>query len=287
PHHLGSGTERERQLGVDLRGLREEGRGGHERAGLARAGRRQGGHGPGAQAPRGHVHDGLRGPYADGADELRRPFRRRRLRHLHGQPVPDVCGRYAGGHARGGPVEDPHPPAVPRRRLRAPARAGHHGRNRPDRTRGQAPGEAHPLARGGPAPRLLPVGDVRAVAPNYTCFAVETFVDELARLAGVDPVEYRLSMLRSAPRLARVLKLAAEKAAWGTPLPPNVGRGVACVSAQEKKSPTWTASVVEAQVDPATGRVRIRKVTCAGDCGIVVNPDGARAQIEGSVLFGV
>ena len=133
----------------------------------------------------------------------------------------------------------------------------------------------------------IPVGYVRAVAPNYTFFAVETFVDELARLAGVDPVEYRLSMLRSAPRLARVLKLAAEKAAWGTPLPPNVGRGVACVSAQEKKSPTWTASVVEAQVDPATGRVRIRKVTCAVDCGIVVNPDGARAQIEGSVLFGV
>jgi len=143
------------------------------------------------------------------------------------------------------------------------------------------------LVRAIPVATGIPVGYVRAVAPNYTFFAVETFVDELARLAGVDPVEYRLSMLRSAPRLARVLKLAAEKAAWGTPLPPNVGRGVACVSAQEKKSPTWTASVVEAQVDPATGRVRIRKVTCAVDCGIVVNPDGARAQIEGSVLFGV
>src|SRR5437667_7294004 len=143
------------------------------------------------------------------------------------------------------------------------------------------------LVRAIPVATGIPVGYVRAVAPNYTFFAVETFVDELARLAGVDPVESRLSMLRSAPRLARVLKLPAAKAAWGTPLPPPVGRGVACVSAQEEKSPTWTASVVEAQVDPATGRVRIRKVTCAVDCGIVVNPDGARAQIEGSVLFGV
>jgi len=133
----------------------------------------------------------------------------------------------------------------------------------------------------------ISVGYVRAVAPNYTFFAVETFMDELAHLAGVDPVAFRLSMLGSTPRLASVLKLAAEKGGWGTPLPPNVGRGVACVTAQEKKSPTWTASVVEAQVDPTTGRVRVRRVTCAVDCGIVVNPDGARAQIEGSVLFGV
>jgi isoquinoline 1-oxidoreductase len=133
----------------------------------------------------------------------------------------------------------------------------------------------------------MSVGYVRAVAPNYTFFAVETFMDELARLAGMDPVAYRASMLTSVPRLLRVLKLAADRAGWGTPLPPNVGRGVACVSAQERKSPTWTASVVEAQVDPQTGKVRVRKVTTAVDCGIVVNPDGVRAQIEGSVLFGV
>src|SRR5437762_13542575 len=133
----------------------------------------------------------------------------------------------------------------------------------------------------------IPVGYVRAVAPNYTFFAVETFMDELAKLAGADPVQYRLSMLDGAPRLARVVKLAAEKAGWGTPLPPNTGRGIACVSAQEKKTPTWTASVVQAQVDPATGKVRVQKIVCAVDCGIVVNPDGARSQIEGSILFGV
>src|SRR5204863_143481 len=83
------------------------------------------------------------------------------------------------------------------------------------------------------------------------------------------------------------LRRAAERAGWGTPLPANVGRGLACVSAQEKKSPTWTASVVQARVDPATGQVRVEKIICAVDCGIVVNPDGVRSQVEGSLLFGL
>src|SRR3989440_7663395 len=133
----------------------------------------------------------------------------------------------------------------------------------------------------------MSVGYVRAVAPNYTFFAVETFIDELAHLAKADPVQFRLAMLGGAPRLARVLKLAADRAGWDSPLPPNVGRGVACVTAQERKSPTWTASVVETQVDPASGAVKVRKIVCAVDCGIVVNPDGARSQIEGSLLFGL
>jgi isoquinoline 1-oxidoreductase len=143
------------------------------------------------------------------------------------------------------------------------------------------------IVRAVPVETGIPVGYVRAVAPNYTFFAVETFMDELAKLAGVDPLQYRLSMLGGAPRLARVLKLAADKTGWGSPLPANTGRGVACVSAQEKKTPTWTASVVQARVDPATGKVQVEKIVCAVDCGVVVNPDGARSQIEGSLLFGV
>ena len=143
------------------------------------------------------------------------------------------------------------------------------------------------IVRAVPVETGISVGYVRAVAPNYTFFAVETFVDELAALAGKDPLEYRLAMLKGAPRLAHVLKLAAERAGWGTPLPANTGRGIACVSAQEKKTPTWTASVVQARVDPSNGNVKIEKIVCAVDCGIVVNPDGARAQIEGSILFGV
>ncbi len=133
----------------------------------------------------------------------------------------------------------------------------------------------------------ISVGYVRAVAPNYTFFAVESFVDELAHLTKADPLAFRLAMLDGAPRLAHVLRLVAQRAGWGTPLPSNVGRGLACVSAQEKKSPTWTASVVQARVDPATGRVRVEKIICAVDCGIVVNPDGVRAQVEGSLLFGL
>lgn len=135
----------------------------------------------------------------------------------------------------------------------------------------------------------MEVGYVRAVAPNYTFFAVETFVDELAHLAGVDPLAFRLQMLGGAPRLASVLKLVAEKSGWDRrgSLPRNVGLGIAGVTAQEKASPTWTATVLQARVDPGTGSVKVEKIWCAVDCGLVINPDGVRNQMEGSVLFGL
>lgn len=143
------------------------------------------------------------------------------------------------------------------------------------------------VIRGVRAETGISVGYVRAVAPNYTFFAVETMMDELANLAKVDPVKYRLDLLGGAPRLANVLRIVAERSGWGTALPANVGRGVACVSAQEKKTPTWTATAIQARVDPATGNVRVEKIICAVDCGIVVNPDGVRSQVEGSLLFGL
>jgi len=133
----------------------------------------------------------------------------------------------------------------------------------------------------------ISVGYVRAVAPNYTFFAVETFIDELAQLAKVDAVQFRLAMLKDAPRLAAVLRMVADRAEWGKPLPPNTGLGIACVTAQEKKDPTWTASAIQARVDPQSGKVTVEKVVCAVDCGIIVNPDGARSQVEGSLLFGI
>src|SRR5258705_5510596 len=143
------------------------------------------------------------------------------------------------------------------------------------------------VVRGVRAETGISVGYVRAVAPNYTFFAVETMVDELANLAKVDPVKYRLDMLGGAPRLANVLRLVADPSGWGTPLPANVGRGIACVSAQEKKTPTWTATAIQARVDPATGNVKGEKIICAVGCGIVVNPDGLRSQVESSLLFGL
>jgi isoquinoline 1-oxidoreductase len=135
----------------------------------------------------------------------------------------------------------------------------------------------------------MEVGYVRAVAPNYTFFAVETFIDELAHLAGVDPLAFRLQMLGGAPRLAGVLKLVADKAGWDRrgSLPKGVGLGIAGVTAQEKASPTWTATVLQARVDSSTGNVKVEKIWCAVDCGLVINPDGVRNQMEGSLLFGM
>jgi isoquinoline 1-oxidoreductase subunit beta len=144
------------------------------------------------------------------------------------------------------------------------------------------------VVRGVRAETGISVGYVRAVAPNYTFFAVETMVDELAHLNKVDPVKYRLDMLSGAPRLANVLRIVAERSGIGkAQLPANTGIGVACVSAQEKKTPTWTATAIQAKVDPATGKVKVEKIICAVDCGIVVNPDGVRSQVEGSLLFGL
>ncbi len=144
------------------------------------------------------------------------------------------------------------------------------------------------VVRGVRAETGISVGYVRAVAPNYTFFAVETMVDELAHLNKVDPVKYRLDMLSGAPRLANVLRIVAERSGIGkTQLPANTGIGIACVSAQEKKTPTWTATAIQAKVDPATGNVKVEKIVCAVDCGIVVNPDGVRSQVEGSLLFGL
>jgi len=85
-----------------------------------------------------------------------------------------------------------------------------------------------------------------------------------------------------------VLDELGRRAGWGTPLPPNVGRGLASVKfALVKVPPTWLSAVVQARVDPASGKVTVDKITCAVDCGIVVNPDGVRAQVEGALLFGL
>ncbi|MGH7323576.1 MAG: histidine kinase dimerization/phospho-acceptor domain-containing protein [Candidatus Rokuibacteriota bacterium] len=134
----------------------------------------------------------------------------------------------------------------------------------------------------------IPGGAYRSVGPGYTNFAVETFLDELAHLAKVDPLRMRLAMLGGQPRLTNVMRLAAARSGWGTPLPPNVGRGLAGVRfALLKVPPTWLSAVVQARVDRPTGEVAVEKITCAVDCGIVVNPDGVRAQIEGGLLFGL
>lgn len=127
----------------------------------------------------------------------------------------------------------------------------------------------------------VPVQWWRSVGHTHTAFAVEVFIDEMAHAAGKDPLEFRRSLLTKDPRRLAVLNLAAEKAAWGTPLPVGHARGIAV----HKSFDTYVAQVAE--VSLVGGVPRVHKVTCAVDCGIVINPDIVRAQMEGSIAFGL
>lgn len=131
-------------------------------------------------------------------------------------------------------------------------------------------------------PPAVPTGFWRGVGPNNNVFAVECFMDELARKAGKDPVEFRRSMLGSKPRMRAVLDLAAQKSSWGQPLPARVGRGVSIQPSFE----TSIATVVEAEIDEY-GEVGLRRVTLVVDTGIAVNPDTIIAQLEGGLIFGL
>ncbi len=117
-------------------------------------------------------------------------------------------------------------------------------------------------------------------------FAVESFVDELADAAGIDPLQFRLSHLPDdgvGQRMRAVLQAAAEKAGWGTPLPEGRARGIACCT----DVGTVVAEVAEISLDATTNRIRVHQVTAALDCGLTINPDGVRAQIEGNIMWGV
>jgi isoquinoline 1-oxidoreductase beta subunit len=131
-------------------------------------------------------------------------------------------------------------------------------------------------------PPAVPTGFWRGVGPNNNVFAIECFMDELARKAGKDPVDFRRSMLGNQPRFLAALNLAAEKSNWGEPLPARVGRGV-CV---QPSFASFIATVVEAEVDEQ-GEVRLRRITSAVDTGIAVNPDTIVAQLEGGLIFGL
>jgi isoquinoline 1-oxidoreductase beta subunit len=107
-------------------------------------------------------------------------------------------------------------------------------------------------------------------------------MDELAAAAKQDPVAYRRALLDKSPRARGVLDLAAQKASWGQPLPKGVGRGVSLQHAFA----SYLAHVVELEVS-TDGTVRVRRVVSAMDCGIPVNPDTIRAQIQSGVIFGI
>jgi isoquinoline 1-oxidoreductase subunit beta len=131
-------------------------------------------------------------------------------------------------------------------------------------------------------PPGVPTGFWRGVGPAHNVFVVESFIDELAHKAGKDPVAFRRDMLGKAPRLKAALELAAAKAGWGDPLPARVGRGVAV----QPSFASSIATVAEVEVDDE-GEVRVRRLVCAVDCGIVVNPDTVVAQLQGGLIFGL
>jgi isoquinoline 1-oxidoreductase beta subunit len=131
-------------------------------------------------------------------------------------------------------------------------------------------------------PPGIPTGFWRGVGPTHNVFVVESFIDELAAAAKKDPVEYRRALLGTSPRAKAVLELAAEKAGWGQPLPEGRGRGVSV----QFVFGSYVAQVAEVQVDK-NGEVRVTRVVCAVDCGVVVNPDTVKAQMEGGIMFGL
>jgi isoquinoline 1-oxidoreductase len=145
------------------------------------------------------------------------------------------------------------------------------------------------------AQKATPSGQLRSVAPGWTFWAVESLIDEVAHAVGKDPVDFRLAMLDGAgdngggaKKLANALRTAVGRSGYGsTTLPKNSGIGVACVSSQERATATWTACAAQVEVNPANGEFKVNRLTLAMDLGTVVNPDGVRAQIEGSALWGM
>ena len=122
----------------------------------------------------------------------------------------------------------------------------------------------------------------RGVGPTHNIFVVESFIDELAAATRQDPFQYRRALLDQAPRAKAVLELAALQAGWGRPLAPGSGRGISLLHAFG----SYLAQVAEVSVSKQ-GEVRVARVVCAVDCGIVVNPDTVKAQIESGVIFGI
>ncbi len=127
----------------------------------------------------------------------------------------------------------------------------------------------------------VPVGSWRSVGHSYNAFFTECFADELAHAAGEDPLAWRRERLSRHPRHRAVLELAASKAAWGQPLPAGRARGLAL----HESFGSICAQVAEVSV--ADGQVKVHRVVCALDCGVVVNPDTVEAQMQSGIVFGL
>jgi isoquinoline 1-oxidoreductase beta subunit len=126
----------------------------------------------------------------------------------------------------------------------------------------------------------IPLGFWRSVGSSQNAFITESFIDELAHAAGKDPYEYRRALLGKAKRHLAVLEMAAQKANWGAPLPAGVARGIAVAFSYG----SYAAHVAEVSVKP-DGAPKVHRLVCAIDCGIPVNLDQIRAQMEGGAVY--
>jgi len=131
-------------------------------------------------------------------------------------------------------------------------------------------------------PPGVPTAFWRGVGPTHNVFVIESFIDELASAAGQDPVAYRRALLGHNPRALAVLNLAAKEAGWGRSLPPGRARGVSVQFAFG----SYLSQVAEVEV-AKNGAIGVRRVVCAVDCGLVINPNTIAAQVEGGSLFGL
>jgi len=128
----------------------------------------------------------------------------------------------------------------------------------------------------------VPVGTWRGVNTNQNGVYMECFIDEVARAAGKDTLEFRRALMSKHPKHLAVLNAAAEKGDWGKPLPPGVHRGIA----QFMGYGSYSAAVAEVSVS-AQGKLKVHRLVLALNCGHAVNPDQIAAQVEGSVAYGL
>ena len=131
-------------------------------------------------------------------------------------------------------------------------------------------------------PFPVPIFFWRSVGNSQNAFFFESMLDEVAHAAGKDPYEYRRMLLSTTPRLLNVLETAAKLGEWGKPLAKGHGRGIAL----HESYGSMVAEVAEVSVD-TKNLLRVHKVACAVDCGIVVNPNTVEAQMQGAIIFGL
>lgn len=128
----------------------------------------------------------------------------------------------------------------------------------------------------------VPVGWWRSVYNSQNAFANEGFIDELAHMAGMNPLRFRINLLKNSPRHLGVLKLVVEKSGWNRKLEKGKGQGFA----MHESFGSWSAMVAEVTIS-RNGTLTVDKITASIDCGLVVHPDGVKAQMESSIVYGL